>query len=167
MKTSFSYAKGSGKCSYCPVPIEVGEPVVVGRLPVNNNGKFFYARKRWHPNCFVEQGLQWLSLHPGEPVTKGRPKSVTATLPVDDKLARLSLLRRHATTSQRLRREMEKEWPNYEVITRLTERLDKLRLEVELVGGAPKSWLPKIEEELNSDSDPAATSDSTEYSSCC
>jgi len=143
VKITFSYARGAGKCSFCPTPITVGEPVVVGRTPVSAGGKNFYSKRRWHPQCYLDQGLRYLELHPFTPEAKGRPR--LPTLPIGDKLRRLSILRRHATTLQRIRAELRKPKPNFDTLARLGERVELLRTEISTYGGAPKSWQPKPE----------------------
>ena len=159
MKINFSYARGAGKCSFCPNPILVGEPVVVGRTPVSAGRKNFYSKRRWHPQCYLDQGLRYLDLHPFTPEVKGRPR--LPALPTGDKLRRLSILRRHATTLQRIRNELSKVEPNFNTLAHLGERIELLRDEISSYGGAPKSWWPK--EVMTDDTSNGVMSDDTCY----
>jgi len=61
----------------------------------------------------------------------------------DNKAARFAILRRRASVTQRIKREVTKpvEEQSIDKIIHLGDLLNKLKEEIELVGGVPKSWL--------------------------
>ena len=138
MHVSFSNCRKTAKCRYCPNPIETGQPMVVGRSRKESaGGKYYYFTSRWHPQCYLDQGLQYLDKHPYTPATKGRP---VLNLTSGQRTHRLSLLRIRATSVQRVRAELQKLLPNYNIIQHHGTKLQELYKEIEHYGGAPKSW---------------------------
>lgn len=133
-----TWCKRISKCKYCEDFIKVREPVVKCK---------FWMAGRWsykisfHPQCYIEQGLARLREKPYEYMKRstGRPK---LAINQEDGRARYLLLRRRASIMQR-RRWLAEMLPNETAMQRLIaldEKLDELKVEMELCGGVPKSW---------------------------
>ena len=116
-----------------------GEAVTVGKSYKNTTGMKLYFTYRWHPNCWVEQGLVELEKHPYVPAKVGRKK---LELDKDTRAKRIGIMRRRAATIQRIKmikaRPIE-EW-NLDAIVHLGDMLAKLADEIEPYGGTPKGW---------------------------
>jgi len=94
---------------------------------------------RFHPQCWIDQGVAALKQR-GEVVeTRGRNRLV---LTDNDSLTRLKILRRRAAVMQRLRIEVAKPdgERNIDRVIHFGSMLNKLKEEIESLGGVPKSW---------------------------
>jgi len=142
--------KKKAKCSYCEELIELGEPVVYGRLWLRTKeGEYkprrFVKRFRWHAQkgdekkcCWLEQALNNLANNPYIE-TRGRKRLV---LPPEIREKRLKVLRRRAKVVQQLRTETEEQPERQDIdeIIRLGGILARLKEEIEPLGGVPKGW---------------------------
>lgn len=86
--------------------------------------------------CWVEQGVAELSKRVIVE-TRGKRKLELAD---EVKVARFKILRRRAAVVQRIRKEMSSELQSIDRIIHLGGQLNKLKEEIEQVGGVPKSW---------------------------
>lgn len=86
--------------------------------------------------CWVEQGVAEVSKRVIVE-TRGKRK---LELSEEDKIARFKILRRRAAVVQRIRKEMSSEVQSIDRIIHLGGQLNKLKEEVEQVGGVPRSW---------------------------
>lgn len=131
-------------CKYCPNPIVKGEYMVVckyyRRTRRESGGeaqkwKFFM---RFHPQCWIDQAIAALEKR-GIVETRGRKK-----LEMSDEVrgARLKIMMRRASIVQRIRRELTKpaEEQDMDRVIHLGGMLNKLKEEIEPLGGEPKAW---------------------------
>ncbi|GAG89138.1 unnamed protein product [marine sediment metagenome] len=92
----------------------------------------------FHPQCWIDQAIAALESKPVVE-TRGRKK-----LPMADEVraARLKILMRRAAVTQRIRIEMAKVAgeQNIDRIIHLGGELNKLKEEIEPLGGVPESW---------------------------
>ena len=135
-----TYCSRTSKCSFCPEPLEPGSPIVVGKqVTILESGKRLYSSYRWHVNCWVTQGLQYLEKHPYQKPKVGRRRS---ELDADTRDKRLSILRRRAATIQRIKGIVDSPGGRgkVDVLIRLGGLLDKCTEEIKQYGGVPKSW---------------------------
>jgi len=134
-----TWTKRKTKCKYCEQPIITATPMVTGRLYKKAAGKNISLRFYWHPQCWLEQGINYLSLHPYTATGRGRKK---LGLEPAAKRQRYLLLRRHAALTQRIWRIKEgKGFPdNVLKIIGLEAGQKELAAQIELVGGIPKKW---------------------------
>ena len=135
-----TWAKRKTKCRYFEQPIITATPMVTGRLYRKAAGKSISLRFYWHPQCWQEQGMNYLKLHPYTAIGRGRKK--LALEPTANR-ERYLLLRRHAALTQRIWRVKEsKGFPdNVLRIIRLETKQKELAAQIELVGGVPKKWI--------------------------
>lgn len=123
-------------CRYCEKEILVGEYQVVCQHYMKlKTGKVWWFRRSFHPQCWIDQAIADLEKRPVVE-TRGRKKMVLADA---DKSARTAILRRRASVIQRIKRAVG-ENQNTDKIIHLGEMLNKLKEEIELVGGVPESW---------------------------
>jgi len=139
-------------CSDCGMPIKTGEPCVFGRIWTVRSGEGvekptkWVKKLYWHVRreddgkcCWIEQGIIAM-MKRGYVERRGRK---ALGLPEEDKLKRIAILRRRARVMQRLRAEVElpSKQQNVDRAIHLGAQLGKLKEEIQLVGGVPKSWV--------------------------
>ena len=92
----------------------------------------------FHPQCWIDQAIASLSSR-RIAETRGRKR-----LEITDEMreARLKVLRRRAAVVQRIRAEVSNpvEKQNVDRIIHLGKAINDLKMEIESLGGAPKSW---------------------------
>lgn len=119
--------------------------VVTSWVLVTPSGQRWYKSKVYHPECWLSQGIAAVEARQVVE-TRGR-KRMTITDP--NRTMRLSIMRRRASVVQRLNAEMSQQSPNYDKVGRMTDILEKLKVEIEPFGGIPSSWLSPDEGEVN------------------
>jgi len=132
------------KCAHCPEEITVAQPMVVGVITLGE-GKHYKTKwkktLRWHPNCWLEQGLARLEREPYISNKPGRPKQ---ELDPTTRQLRLSALRRRASIVQRIRTLVAAgsiDSKTIDKIVHLGEMLDKVKEDITKLGGIPEKWL--------------------------
>lgn len=133
-------ARKRAKCRWCDKPIETGEYEVVGKLWLRRDGvaRIWTIMLRWHPQCWIDQAKHKLRERPTIVETRGKKK-----LPLTDeqRVSRVKILMRRAAVVQRINAEMDNGKKDIDKIIHLGGMLEKLKEEIELVGGIPKSWV--------------------------
>lgn len=127
-------------CKWCVQPIDNGTPVVTVFFwnkgnPENRRWNRSYS---YHPQCWVEQGLDYLSRNPYVP----QHREKKPTLCEEDRRKRFLLIRRFHKAEQ-----MRKggSFPdNLLAEARLTQQMIDIMLEVATLGGVPKSWAERL-----------------------
>jgi hypothetical protein len=141
MDVWMSRAKKALKCTFCPEPFETGDAIVITKLKVTNSRGTFTTVRRWHPQCWINQGLIYLEKHPTVDKPTGRPK---LELDPEVKAERMKLLRRHAQLMHFHRMAQDKGdilgAVNYYI------RACELMPMMEECGGVPRSWyaIPEV-----------------------
>jgi hypothetical protein len=130
--------KRTSKCFWCGKDIEVGEYQIICTYFMKvRSGKTWTKRMIFHasPNCWVERAIAEIESKP-QIENRGRKP-----LQLNDELkdARNKVLRRRASVMQRLEKEMYGSM-RPATLLHLTEQLEKLKVEVEPLGGVPKGW---------------------------
>ena len=99
------------------------------------NTKYYY-----HPQCWVEQGLDYLNRNPYVSYIRGRK----CTLSKEDGRKRFLLVRRFNRLVQR-KATITQDYPESSLIeANLTKQMLDIMLDVAVLGGVPKNWLEKI-----------------------
>ena len=128
-------------CAHCGKSILNGEYQVVCQWYMKlKSNRTWQKRKSFHPQCWIEQGIAEVEKRP---VVETRGWGSRPRVPDADKPARFAILRRRASVVQRIKKEVEKpdEEKDIDRIIHLGELLNKLKDEIEPLGGVPKSWL--------------------------
>ena len=92
----------------------------------------------FHPQCWIDRAIAELESR-AVVETRGRKKLEMTDATKD---ARTAILRRRASVIQRIKREVESpDGQNVDKIIHLGELLNKLKEEIEPLGGVPESWV--------------------------
>ncbi len=128
------------ECRHCGKFIETGEYQVVCTyfMPLKNSERVWKKQMHFHakdPYCWVERAVTELEMRPHVEHRGG------VALEISDEVRekRNKALRRRASVMQRIAAEFDGQ-QRIPVITHLTEMLEQLKVEVEPLGGVPKSW---------------------------
>ncbi len=126
-------------CQHCNTYVEAGTPLVTVFF-WNRGGpdhKGYNVKKYYHPQCWIEQGLDYLKANPYIRHTPKKKLNLTS----EESELRYKLLKRKASIDQRLRG-LDMEYPdNLLVEARLRQNIIELMLQIAVVGGIPKKWL--------------------------
>lgn len=90
----------------------------------------------FHPQCWLERAIVEIEKRVVAE-TRGRKRMAITD---SNRKKRTAILCRRASVIQRIGTEMGKEVRNFDRIVHMGELLEKLKVEIELYGGAPKSW---------------------------
>lgn len=132
-----TWCKRECRCAFCPEPIKLATPMVVGKLWFSKGKPHkWYRMLRWHVDCWVKQGLMYLETHPY--VASGARGRKQIQLPEEQRKERLAIIRRRASYVQRLRKAVEE--GNMNKVVKIFSKIDVLKEEIESLGGMPKSW---------------------------
>ena len=132
-----TWCKRESKCRYCKQSIEEAAPMVKGKFWLKNNEAIRFPQiYRWHTNCWLEEGMNYLSNHPYEKVKRGR-----RNMPLDKetKVERTKLLVKRAGMVRSLREAIED--GNVDRVISTYNRIEGLKADIEKLGGVPKSWV--------------------------
>ena len=127
-------------CAYCGQPILKSEYQVVCQWYMKlRGGKTGWKRKSYHPQCWIDQAVAEIE---SRVVVETRGKK-RLEMTDGSKAVRFAILRRRASVTQRIKIEVSKsnEEQSIDKIIHLGDLLNKLKEEIELVGGVPKSWV--------------------------
>ena len=130
-------------CHYCDKPITVATPMVKAKWWRKKSGsaaKWSY-RMYWHPQCWLDEALQYLKQHPYVPRSTGRPK---LQLSEEVRQARAKLIRQRARLVYQLKETVEN--GSGAKTEHILNKLLELCMKIEPLGGIPKSWLGDTDE---------------------
>lgn len=135
---SISWCNRTAKCEWCPEQIDTGEPMVVAFYwnKGTDGNKGFNVKRYYHPNCWVEQGLDYLKRNPYSPYIR-KPK---LELTPEQSQRRYRLLRRKAALDQRING-LKDDSHRLLAEARLMEKITIIMLEIASIGGIPRKWL--------------------------
>lgn len=130
-------------CGHCEKEIEVGAPMVtVFFWNKGNDNRRWNVKKYYHPNCWIEQGLDYLKMNPYVPYRRGGNNKFDLT--PEQKEKRKSILRKKASLEQR-RRKLKSDYPDRILIeARIDSQIADLAVEIGGIGGIPKRWLNQL-----------------------
>ena len=133
--------KKKATCRHCNKVIENGSNMIIGSMWANHNRAVEGARKwkimlRWHPECWMRQAENAVEVREKQSVEKRGRKSLVMSESV--RVMRLSIMRRRAAVTQRIRIEVEA--GRSEKILHLGRMLADLEEEIEKYGGVPEKW---------------------------
>ena len=124
-----TWCKKRCRCYYCQEDIISGTPMV--KVKIWRPGKWtFYQRH--HPQCYLDQGIRRLE-------RDGFPSRKRLLLSDEDSVIRNKILRRASKCRHSLRQAVKRE--DVIAVNRLLDQFNALKVEIEPVGGVPKSWL--------------------------
>ncbi len=133
---SMSWCSRIAKCEWCEKDVEAGTPIVTvfywNKGTESHRG--FNVKKYYHPQCWVEQGLDYLKMNPYVPYLR-KPK---LELTPEQSKRRYQLLRHKAAVDQRIRKLGD---GNLLALASLHEKITTIMLEIAEIGGIPKKWL--------------------------
>lgn len=137
-----TWCRRQATCRYCELPIEVGNPLVRGQS--RQKAAEWKVKLFWHPECWLKDGLQYLEQHPYSAKSQGRPK---LQLDEDSKAARKKLITRRAQILYNIREQLENgETELSESLLVEVSKIVQFYREIEVLGGAPKSWQKPLTE---------------------
>ena len=127
-------------CFYCHKHIEVDEYQVVCTYFMKPKGSSKTWTKKMHfhakkPSCWVDRAVVELERRPYHE-NRGR---IADNISDEVKIARQKILRRRASIVQRIGAEMAG-MKRMDKLSHLTDLLEKLRVEIEPLGGVPDKW---------------------------
>ena len=129
-------------CKWCEQPINSGTPMVavVFWNKGNENSRKWNAYRKYHPQCWIDQGLDYLERNPF--VLRHRDRK--SPLCEEDRRKRYLLVRRFHKAEQ-TRKNCNHNYPD-DILTeiRLTQQMIDIMLEVVALGGVPKSWAERL-----------------------
>lgn len=134
------WAQNKATCQWCEYNIEPGQAmVVVFFWNRGANGRKWNVQKCYHPNCWVEQGMDYLNKNPYSPYIRGRKG---LQLSKEDNRQRFLIVRRYHALTQRIGRLDNGSEP----IKRLELEMKQadMMLEMLKIGGVPKKWLERL-----------------------
>ena len=137
------WCQHKAKCKWCEQTIEAGTPVIqVYFWNKGNEDKRTWNIKRfYHPQCYIEQGMDYLKMNPFVPYQRSTKSKGIAKLNNGQRELRYKLLKRKASIDQRKRR-LNGDYPDrvWEE-AKLDLQISELMVEIASVGGIPKKWL--------------------------
>lgn len=134
-----THCRKESKCGFCPEKIKVATPMVVGKMWMKGGKvKRWTLTLRWHPQCWVKQGLLSLEKRPYSPAGERGRKPLSMS--PEDKKERNRILARWASFMFRLREAVDN--GETDKVIKIYSAAIKLIDEIEEYGGAPKSWRP-------------------------
>lgn len=129
-------------CKWCDQPIDNGTPVVTVFFwnKGNEESRKWNSKFSYHPQCWVDQGLDYLRSNPYQQQVRIRKPN----LPKEDRRKRFLLVRRFNALVQK-RANCNHSFPDH-ILTDidLTQRMIDIMLEVATIGGVPKGWAEKL-----------------------
>jgi len=132
------WCKKSAICRWCNKPIEIATPMVTVFFWNKGNEERRGWNTTWyfHPQHWIDQGLDYLSLNPYVPHKRGpKPK-----LSEEDRRTRFLLVRRFHALQQR-KQKLKADYPDRLLIeARISRQAAEIIVEMIRVGGVPKSW---------------------------
>jgi len=131
-------------CRWCDQSIDNGTPVVTVFFwnKGEDSGKWnrkWNVRFSYHPQCWVDQGLDYLNRNPYIP----QHREKKPTLCEEDRRKRFLLVRKFHKAEQ-MRKNSGSYPDNLLAEVRLTEQMIGIMLEVAVLGGVPKSWAERL-----------------------
>jgi len=136
------WCRKQAKCRWCEQPIEIGTPLVavVFWNKGNPESRKWNSYQYFHPQCWVDQGLDYLNRNPFVPHKRGRK----ITLSDEDRRKRFLLVRRFHALEQR-KKKIKAGYPDNVLIeARLDRQMVEIMLDMAILGGIPKSWVEKL-----------------------
>lgn len=136
------WCRKQAMCKWCPEPIEIGTPMVAVMFwnKGNPDSRRWNVQICYHPQCWIEQGLDYLNRNPFVPHKRGRK----VTLSVEDRRKRYLLVRRFHALEQRIKN-IKAPYPDDLLVeSRLLKQMADIMLDVARVGGIPKSWAKRF-----------------------
>ena len=129
-----TWNKRRATCRFCQKPITVASPMIRGKLwrKSGTATKWSY-QYYWHPQCYMEEQMAYLAAHPYQSTHHGRPR---LEMDEDTRAKRIKVLRKRATLVYKLKEQLE----NGKNVDWIIDKLMEAMIEIEQLGGAPKSW---------------------------
>ena len=142
---TMTWCRKKSNCKWCEQPIEQATPVVTVFFwnKGNDNNRRWNVKQFYHPECWIKQGLDYLSRNPFVSKQKGRSGRKT-TMCEEDRRKRFLLVRRFHALYQR-RNNIDMNYPdNLITEANLTQQMVDLIVEATTLGGVPKGWVEKL-----------------------
>lgn len=133
------WCQHKAKCRWCEQDILAGEPIIQVYYwnKGNEENRKWNIKRYYHPQCYIEQGLDYLKMNPYVPYQR-KPKSKLTPEKLE---LRYKLLRQKASIDQR-KRGLKSEYPDRVLDeARLDAQISEIMVKIVKVGGIPKKWL--------------------------
>lgn len=133
------WCRHKATCKWCEKDIKASTPVVAVMFwnKGNPDSRRWNTYQKYHPQCWVEQGMDYLNRNPYVQPMGRKPK-----LCKEDSRKRFLLVRRFHALEQR--RHNNKFPDNVLADIRLFEQMVNIMVEVAMLGGVPKGWAEKL-----------------------
>lgn len=127
-------------CKWCGQSIDNGTPVVTVFFwnKGNPDSRGWNRSYSYHPQCWIEQGLDYLNRNPYVPQHREKKPALCE----EDRRKRFLLVRRFHKAEQM--RQGGNYPDNVLAEARLTQQMIDIMLEVATIGGVPKSWAERL-----------------------
>lgn len=143
---TMSWAQHRALCDWCSKPVNSGEEIIKVFFwnAGNPDGKRFYnIKKYYHPDCWMEQGREYLRTHPYISSHKGKDRMEITD---EQRAQRNKILKRKAALELR-KRNITPDNPRAKVIEAGIDRqISELVVEIALLGGIPTKWIEQKKE---------------------
>lgn len=141
---TISWCQHQALCDWCPKHIESGQPMIVvfywNKGSKSHSG--FNTKKYYHPQCWLDQGMDYLKRNPFVSTHKGAKR---LDLTPEQKLERNKILRRKGAIEYR-RSQIDHSLPNHKAIeAKMNIQIVDLMIEIAPLGGVPKKWLERYQ----------------------
>ena len=128
------------KCPWCDLAIKVATPCVSVFFWRKGNPEIrgYNIKRFYHPECWIDQGLDYLKMNPYTP--RGEKRGPKTTLTIEQKAARMKLLRKKAMLEQQKRRIKSSYPDSLLTASRIDDKIMNVMLDIYKVGGIPPRW---------------------------
>lgn len=138
------WCQRQANCGWCDKPIEVATTeVTVFYWNKGADGHRWNVKRYYHPQCWIDQGVDYLNLHPYCAGERRGPKP-NLSLSKEEMDKRLHLLRKKATLEQRKRNLDPKRADYLSAVLKLEIKVLDTIQEIAPIGGVPRKWLDLI-----------------------
>lgn len=137
MDVWISWTRKESTCKYCSKPIKLKSMSLTAKLWRKGFGALPWSKTmHFHIACWVQQGIDYLNLHPYVPRGNRGRKRLEVDSPT--RAARLKLQRKRADLIFRIQKHIDNGdgWR----VEKLALQVEGLREEMEKLGGVPESW---------------------------
>lgn len=104
------------------------------------NGRRWNRKRYYHPQCWIEQGLDYLKMNPYTPAKEKQIKGLTEA----QRRERFLLLRKKAYLEQKKRKLDSNSPEDMLAILNIEVEITDVALKIAKVGGVPPKWIAQL-----------------------
>ena len=137
------WAQNQATCQWCEQVVERGSAmVVVFFWNKGANGRRWNVHQRYHPECWLAQGYDYLEKNPYSPYIHSGRQVVKARRTEEERKQRYLITRRFHSLVQRRSNLGDGSKPL--IALKLECQMADLMLEMQKLGGVPRKWVEKL-----------------------